>query len=141
MYSLAMYESLPLLAAGTKYGRIHLFDVRDPVPCASLNAHSDSVSQVCFHPWCNVLLSSGYDGALRLWNPRDRTLIHQYKVGGRRGGERKNICPSLCDETGYLFSICMSTGCVAVGGATGSIYCLVYSYCWKKQGTMQYEYE
>ena len=41
---------------GTKYGKIHLYDIRDPT------------------------VSVGYDGSLRLWCARDRTLMHQYNV-------------------------------------------------------------
>ena len=76
-----IHPELPILMAGTKYGRIHLFDIRDPTTCISFNAHGDSVTKVRFHPWFNTILSTGYDGLLRSWCLRERALIHQYNVG------------------------------------------------------------
>ena len=87
IYSLALHPSQPLLAVGTRYGFLHLFDIRDPRCCVSLHAHSDSVAQVAFHPWFSTLLSSGYDGVLRVWSDRERTLVRQYPVGEERRGE------------------------------------------------------
>ena len=75
-----VHPTLPLVVVGTKYGKIHLYDIRDPTVSVSYSAHSDSVAQVSFHPWINVVVSSGYDGSLRLWCARERTLMHQYNV-------------------------------------------------------------
>ena len=76
-----IHPTLPMIMVGTKYGNIHLFDIRDPAMCVSYRAHNDSVSKVGFHPWFNTVISTGYDGSLRSWCLRERTLIHQYNVG------------------------------------------------------------
>ena len=78
---MAIHPVYPLVAAGTRYGNVHLFDVRDPRRVVSYHAHNDSVAQVSFHPWFNTIMTSGYDESLRLWCARDRVLLHQYNVG------------------------------------------------------------
>lgn len=87
VYSVAIHPTYPLVAAGTRYGNVHLFDVRDPRLVVSYHAHSDSVTQVSFHPWFNCVLTSGFDDSFRLWCARDRVLLHQYNVRERGGDD------------------------------------------------------
>lgn len=90
IHSIAIHPTYPLIAVGTRYGAIHMFDIRDPKACVSFKAHADSIAQVAFHPWFNTILSSGYDGSLRMWCARDRVLLHQYNVGLENSCEIEN---------------------------------------------------
>ena len=96
VHSIALHPTQPLLAVGTRYGFVHLFDVRDPACCVSIRAHSDSVAQVAFHPWFSTLLSTGYDGVLRVWCDRERSLVRQYAVGREKGRVRRRIWMRPC---------------------------------------------
>ena len=125
VHSLALHPSQPLLAVGTRYGFVHLFDVRDPACCVSIRAHSDSVAQVAFHPWFSTLLSSGYDGALRVWCDRERSLVRQYTVPMGARGEAQNIDAPVFNESALRFAVSSSTGNLVVGGATGALHCFV----------------
>ena len=71
VYSVAIHPTYPLVAAGTRYGNVHLFDV----------------TQVSFHPWFKCVLTSGFDDSFRLWCARDRVLLHQYNVRERGGDD------------------------------------------------------
>ena len=46
----------------------------------SYQAHQDSISQVEFHPWYQIVLSVSYDDILKLLYPQNRSLICQYNV-------------------------------------------------------------
>lgn len=80
IYSIAVHSTQPLIAAGTKYGQVHLFDARDNHVIVSYSAHTDSISQIAFHPWDHVVLTASYDDSFKLWSAQDRSLISQYNV-------------------------------------------------------------
>lgn len=76
-----MHPEYPLIAAGTKYGQVHLFDIRDPHRVVSYKAHTDSISQIAFHPWKPVILTGGYDNCIKFWSIQNRSMYYQLNVG------------------------------------------------------------
>lgn len=61
-----------------------MWDIRTKPSCVlSLDAHSEPVTCVQFHPFGQDIVSSSYDGLVRLWDGRNgacrRTIIHHNK--------------------------------------------------------------
>ena len=81
IFSIALNPEYPLIAAGTKYGQVHFFDVRDNQTIASFSTHNDSLSQIDFDPLYPVVVTAGYDDCVRLWDMRTRSCLYQQTVG------------------------------------------------------------
>lgn len=86
VYSVAIHPTYPLVAAGTRYGNVHLFDVRDPRLVVSYHAHSDSVDAGQLPP----LVQLRPDQRLRRLLPalvraRPRAFAPVQRAGERRG--------------------------------------------------------
>jgi WD40 repeat protein len=68
--SLAFSRDGRWLAAGTRSGWVHCWDVTGPAPSSvSWPAHSDTVFDLAFLPDGSALLSLGNDGQARRWRP------------------------------------------------------------------------
>jgi WD40 repeat protein len=67
--SLAWGDRGRLLAAGCRDGSIYVWDVPEHRLQAVLEGHQAPVTNLAFHPTCNLLASSSPDSITRLWDP------------------------------------------------------------------------
>jgi len=84
VYSLSVHPAGRLVAAGGGDRSIHLHDILGGGIERSLRGHADFVHAVAFNRQGTRLLSYGYGGALKVWNPADGAILHD-TVAGRIG--------------------------------------------------------
>jgi WD40 repeat protein len=81
VYSLSVHPAGRTVAAGGADRSIHLYDILGGGIARSLRGHTDFVHAVAFNRQGTRLLSYGYAGVLKIWNPADGTLLHDTVVG------------------------------------------------------------
>jgi len=81
VYSISVHPTGRVVAAGGADRSIHLHDILGGGIERSLRGHPDFVHAVAFNRQGTRLLSYGYSGVLKLWNPADGTLLHDTVVG------------------------------------------------------------
>jgi WD40 repeat protein len=81
VYSLSVDPSGRTVAAGGADRSIHLLDILGGGIERSLRGHADFVHAVAFNSRGTRLLSYGYSGVLKIWNPADGMLLHDTVVG------------------------------------------------------------
>jgi WD40 repeat protein len=127
-HSLAFSSSGHMLAVGCgqynkgeeqddNYYSILLWDVRSGTLIRQLHGHKSDVTVLSFSPDEKVLASGGGDGALRLWQISDGTLLHERFVRMSRAqrmlGYRYGV---------YALAISPNGELVAFSGSDGRIY-------------------
>ena len=106
VYSLSVHPTGRTVAAGGADRSIHLFDILGGGIERSLRGHTDFVHAVAFNRQGTRLLSYGYAGLLKIWNPADGTLLHDTVVGrignhacwGAAGGADTGGVPGAVDD-------------------------------------------
>ena len=81
VYSLSVHPSGRTVAAGGADRAVHLHDILTGGVERSFQGHSDFVHAVAFNRQGSRLLSYGYAGVLKVWNPADGALLHDAVVG------------------------------------------------------------
>lgn len=81
VYSLSVHPTGRTVAAGGADRSIHLYDILGGGLERSLRGHADFVHAVAFNRQGTRLLSYGYGGLLKIWNPADGALLHDTVVG------------------------------------------------------------
>jgi WD40 repeat protein len=67
-----------LLASSTLDTRISLWDTQTGSVARSLSGHSSTVSSLAATPAGHFLVSGGYDGTLRMWEPASGTVVASF---------------------------------------------------------------
>jgi WD40 repeat protein len=81
MYAVAIHPNGNTIALGGADRKVHLINVVTGVIERTLEGHSDYVHSVAFNPQGTRLLSYGYAGELKVWNPVDGQVLHQERIG------------------------------------------------------------
>jgi WD40 repeat protein len=81
MYSIALHPNGQMVAAAGADRRVHLLDIITGEERRTLEGHSDYIHCVTFDASGAKLISYGYAGFLKVWNPSDGALFHQSRVG------------------------------------------------------------
>jgi WD40 repeat protein len=81
MYAVAIHPNGNTIALGGADRKVHLINVVTGVIERTLEGHSDYVHSVAFNPQGTRLLSYGYAGELKVWNPADGQVLHQERIG------------------------------------------------------------
>jgi WD40 repeat protein len=81
MYSVAMHPNAALVAAAGSDRKVYLIDLTTGQVVRTLEGHSDYIHCVAFDPTGSRLLSYGYAGHLKLWNPADGQLQYETRIG------------------------------------------------------------
>ncbi len=81
MYAVAFHPAGNSIAVGGADRKVHLINLLTGAIERTLEGHPDYVHSVAFNPQGTRLLSYGYAGELRVWNPADGQLLHQERIG------------------------------------------------------------
>ncbi|MBI1310167.1 hypothetical protein GC176_02585 [bacterium] len=81
MYSVAVHPNGQTIAAAGADRKVHLFDLLTGAEKLTMEGHTDYIHCVAFNPQGTRLLSYGYAGQLRVWNPADGKPLFEQRVG------------------------------------------------------------
>lgn len=81
MYSVAVHPNGQTVAAAGADRKVHLFDLLTGAEKLTMEGHTDYIHCVAFNPKGTRLLSYGYAGQLRVWNPADGKPLFEQRVG------------------------------------------------------------
>ena len=81
MYSVAVHPNGQTVAAAGADRKVHLFDLLTGAEKLTMEGHTDYIHCVAFNPTGTRLLSYGYAGQLRVWNPADGKSLFDQRVG------------------------------------------------------------
>ena len=79
--SLAWSPDSQFLAAGSRDGQVHIWELSSGKLVQSIQAHKKGVNSIAFHPSGGVLASGGNDAVARLWDIRSGERLAQM-IGG-----------------------------------------------------------
>jgi WD40 repeat protein len=68
---LALSPDGSILAAGTSFGTLHLWDMATYQELVTIDAHDPGLDAMAFSPDGRLLVTSGYDSMVRLWGVRE----------------------------------------------------------------------
>src|SRR5574343_619397 len=75
-------EYQPLLAVGTRMGKIHLFTEEGEVQTKNIMARPCALSQLFWHPYLPMLYACWDDGAVSYWSENDNHSKEEKSVHG-----------------------------------------------------------
>lgn len=81
MYAVAIHPTGNTIAVGGADRKVHLINLLTGAIERTLEGHADYVHSVAFNPEGTRLLSYGYAGELKVWNPADGQILHQERIG------------------------------------------------------------
>ena len=81
MYSIAIHPDGELVAAAGADRKVYLLNMITGEITHTLDGHTDYIHCVAFDKTGNQLLSYGYAGQLKLWNPKNGSLVKETRVG------------------------------------------------------------
>ncbi len=81
MYSVAVHPNGRTVAAAGADRKVHLFDILTGAEQRTMEGHTDYIHCVAFNPQGTRLLSYGYAGQLRVWNPANGQSLFDQRVG------------------------------------------------------------
>lgn len=117
--SVAINFDSTLLASGDSNNKVLLWDIADPSSAAliaTLDDHTNAVSDVAFSPDGSLLVSSSLDGTLRLWNVETQEQLAV--LTGTEGVEVRSVAFS---PDGTLIASAGSDGVVRLWGVQKEI--------------------
>lgn len=79
--TLGFHPSVPVLAAGSISGSVHLWDVTAKTQRVFIG-HSRSVTSLAFHPQGRQLVTGSIDANIKVWNIEDGRELKSLTVGG-----------------------------------------------------------
>jgi WD40 repeat protein len=81
MYSVAIHPNGNQVAVGGADRKVHLINLVTGAIERTFEGHSDYVHSIAFNPQGTRLLSYGYAGELKVWNPADGQVLYQERIG------------------------------------------------------------
>ncbi len=81
MYSVAVHPNGQTVAAAGADRKVHLFDLLTGAEQRTMEGHTDYIHCVAFNPQGTRLMSYGYAGQLRVWNPTNGQSLFDQRVG------------------------------------------------------------
>jgi WD40 repeat protein len=110
------------VATGCDDGNVYLFQPAQPEPMRILASHQSAVANVAFHPSGRILVSDGWDGTLRLWDPESGELfttleVPAYHLRFSHDGRRLTSYYEDGEKPGlWVFEVAADQACRFLGG-------------------------
>jgi WD40 repeat protein len=110
MYSVVVHPNGQLVAAAGADRKVYLFDLISGAIARTLTGHTDFIHCVAFNSAGTRLLSYGYAGQLRIWEPSAGQLLLEQQIGrignyANYNADGSRVLLSNGDGTARLFEI------------------------------------